>query len=456
MNQGSGEKPHQMPPGQRHAASAPTINRFIPISPVDLARGLEREAHGLGVPVAEMREVLSAIEEATSRETRAIKRTMADLYAIFNPDRDTLPMCVLPQDQWEASYADLENRVAYLFDKANFELLSDVQIETAILEAKSHGLRIRIRAERVDKLFLWVRGRGVIYKRRKHWKSPFRGTNAKYAVFHRLGVLAKLKDDPHVHLKLFRDVPAADIEALLPHAEVRMSWFDRVKVIGGGAGALGTLAIKVIQGALTLALVSKLVWVLLMALGMMAGRTFFGYRRNKTMRDAQRTQHLYYQTLANNGGVLSWLVDMIGQEEEKEAMLGYVLCMEPGPATEATGHDTRSPAGVAEFKRRVESFLKERFSAAVDFDSADSLETLDRFELWRSDGLLRTVGIHEAIRRLHAYCQTGRWRDYHERMIAERERIRRAGEARRHAPPVTGNEHGSVPAPTAPAPDPGP
>ncbi|MBC7772315.1 MAG: DUF3754 domain-containing protein [Pyrinomonadaceae bacterium] len=404
-------------------AAPPWKNRFIPISPADLARSLEGEAARLGVSTEELRTVLLAIEEATSKETRAIKRTMADLYAIFNPDRDTLPLCILPKDQWEASYADLEKRIGYLFDKANFELLSDVQIETAILEAKSHGLRIRVRAERIDKLLLWVRGQGVIYKRRKHWKSPIRGTNSKYDVFHRLGVLAKLKDDPHVHLKLFRDVPAADIEALLPHAEVGMSWFDRVKVIGGGAGALGTLALKIIQGALTLALVSKLVWVVLMALGLMAGRTFFGYRRNKSMRDAQRTQNLYCQTLANNGGVLSWLVDMIGQEEEKEAMLGYVMCMvEPAGiqgegAAGAPSTSERGEVETAEFKARSEAFLKHAFNVTVDFDAADSIETLDRFDLWERARTLRTVGIKEAIRRIEAYCESGRWRGYHEGRI---------------------------------------
>jgi hypothetical protein len=289
MNAGESSTPPITPTGAAPGPNAAAWkNRFIPISPVDLARGLEGEAARVGVSSCELRRILLAIEEATSKETRALKRRMADIYATFNPDRDTMPMCVLPKDQWDESYADLEKRVAYLFDKANFEQLSDVQIETAILEAKTHGLRIRIRAERVDKLFLWVRGRGVIYKRKRYWKAPVRGRNSKHAVFHRLGVLAKLKDDPHVHLKLFRDVPAADIEALLPHAEVQMSWFDRFKVIGGGAGALSTLAIKLLQGALTLALVSKLIWVVLMALGLMAGRTFFGYRRNKSMRDAQR------------------------------------------------------------------------------------------------------------------------------------------------------------------------
>lgn len=420
MNAGASPTPLPNQPGDSPPPAAiPWKNRFIPISPADLARGLEGEAGRLGVGVDEIRDALLAIEEATSKETRVIKRTMTDIYATFNPDRDTMPMCVLPKDQWEASYADLEKRVAYLFDKANFEQLSDVQIETAILEAKSHGLRIRIRAERVDKLLLWVRGRGVVYKRKRHWKAPVRGMNSKYAVFHRLGVLAKLKDDPHVHLKLFRDVPAADIESLLPHAEVQMSWVDRVKVIGGGAGALGTLAIKLIQ----VAVVGQLIWVVLMAFGLMAGRTFFGYRRNKTLRDAKRTQHLYYQTLANNGGVLSWLVDMIGQEEEKEAMLGYVMCMDDGvkspdeAATSTAQTCERGEAGIAEFKHRAETFLRERFGVAVDFDAADSIETLDRFNLWQSMNTLRSVGIKEAIWRIEVYCQKGLWRGYHEKMI---------------------------------------
>lgn len=394
------------------------LNRFIPVSATDLQRGLIADATRLGFLPDALAAVLDSIQDAISRETRALERSMADSYAPFNPDRDTLPLCHLPQEQAEACFVDLERRLTYLFDKANFERLDDFTIESAIKEAKTHGLRIKIRAERVDKLLIWIRGRGVIYKRLPHWKSPWRGRNVKFQVFHRLGVLAKLKNDPHVHLKLFRDVPVADIEALLPHAEVGMNWFDRVKVIGGGAGALGTLAVKLLQGALTLALVSKLVWLIAMAIGLMAGRTFLGYRRNKSLRDAQRTRHLYYQTLANNGGVISWLVDMIGQEEEKEAMLGYAVG-QAGAEAPNVHADGQTP-GTINLKQRAEDYLHDRYGVRIDFDEPDSIETLDRFEVWKNRQSLQTSAPVEALAALRRYMDSPGPAGYHESMISNR------------------------------------
>lgn len=436
------------PAGPAHVPATSILNRFIPISATDVYRGLISDAAKLGFRTDSLAAVLESIQDAVARETRSLERTMADVYAPFNPDRDTMPLCQLPNEDAEGSFQDLERRLTYLFEKANFERLDDVTIEAAIKEAKTHGLRIRIRAERVDKLLIWIRGRGVIYKRLPHWKSPWRGRNVKFQVFQRLGVLAKLKDDPHVNIKLFRDVPVADIEALLPHAEVGMNWFDRVKVIGGGAGALSTLAVKLIQGAITLALVSKLMWLIAMAVGLMAGRTIMGYRRNKSQRDAQRTRHLYYQTLANNGGAISWLIDMIGQEEEKEAMLAYALGRTPeegaGGAEASTGGGDEhanhaasrngvcatsvpaaAPAGeggsvgaVAGLKGRAEEYLFERYGVRVDFDEADAIETVDRFELWHTRDEHRTLSPAAALAALRRYVDSARPAMYHEEMAS--------------------------------------
>lgn len=399
------------------------LNRFIPVSATDLARGLIADAERLGLQPDSLAAVIDAIQDAIAREVRSLERSTADAYAPFNPDRDTLPLCHLPREEADTHFSDLERRLSYLFDKANFERLDDFTIESAINEAKTHGLRIRIRADRVDKLLMWTRGRGIIYKRLPHWKSPIRGRNVKCQVFHRLGVLAKLKGDPHVHLKLFRDVPVADIEALLPHAEVGMNWLDRVKVIGGGAGALGTVAVKLLQGALTLALVSKLAWLIAMAVGLMAGRTFLGYRRNKSLRDAQRTRHLYYQTLANNSGVISWLVDTIAQEEEKEAMLGYAL----GQSASQPLHTKRR------IKHAAEAYILDRYGARVDFDEPDAVETLDRFGLWADRALHQTRTPASALTALRTYIGSATPAHYHENCMVRHTTDSNAA-ARAHTP----------------------
>lgn len=196
----------------------------------------------------------------------------------------------------------------------------------------------------------------------------------------------QLKGDSAVHLKIFRDIPVADVEALLPHAEVHMSWTDRMKVVGGSAGAFAGVLLKLAQGALTLAYLSQLLWLGLAACGEMAVRAFLGYRRTRKIRDGQRTHHLYYQLVASNPGVLAWAVSTTAQEEEKEAMLAYALCSGVVVRDE---DDLRARAG---------AYLRERFGIEASFDAPDAVRTLGLLGLGASG--TKVQGTRDALEAL--------------------------------------------------------
>jgi len=57
--------------------------------------------------------------------------------------------------------------------------------------------------------------------------------------------------------------------------------------------------------------------------------------------------------------------------------------------------------------------LKDTFDLTVDFDTADAVETLDRFALWADRSRLIPVGPDEALRRLHEHWQPCRTSKYH-------------------------------------------
>ena len=213
-----------------------------------------------------------------------------------------------------------------VLEKANFERLSDVDVASAVRAANASGLRVRLRPERVDHLELWIRGYGSTERHYRTWRKPIQGESRTLEVFRRIVVVARLHDDPHVLIKMFKDIPVADIEALLPHAEVEMSWRDRALLLGGGAGTLGTTALKISKIALSVAMLGKLAWIVLVGTAMIGYRTFAGYRRARSSRDSQRTKNLYFQNLSNNGAALATLIAMITQEELKEAILAYALC----------------------------------------------------------------------------------------------------------------------------------
>lgn len=367
-------------------------DRFVPLRAADLIEVLADEFEASGGNAMEFRAVASAVREIIDQESACFERELDERYAPCNPDLDTvMPRHVAARS--ETHYAELNRWFGYLLEKANFAELDDVQIEQVVHIAESRGLRVRLNPQRIASLSIWVRGRGTIARRVLTWRKPFRGALQTVPVFRRLVILARLRDDHSVIVKMFKDIPEDDIEALLPHAEVTMSWRDHMFTLGGSMGALGSAAWKFLTAAAIA--ITQFVWVLTFGLLMMAYRVFMGYRRARAERDSQRTRHLYYQNLTNNSGTLHLLVQMIAQEELKEAMLAYVFCLANGGP----------PADASELSRRVEQFLKERFAFDVRFDTDDAIATLERLRLWNDRDSLKVLPTLLAIDRLREHWQ---------------------------------------------------
>ncbi len=373
-------------------------DRFIPLRPDDLVDALAEQADRFGLTAQELRLVADGLDRVVAQEMEELRRGVERAYDLHNPARDTL----LVGD--DASLAERAGQtralVSHLLDKANYERLDEVQVLAAVGAGNSHGIRIRINPERIEWIELWVRGRTTASRAVRTLRRPIKGEAHDVELYRRLAVVFRAKDDEALNLKLFREIPVADVEALLPHAEVAMSPFDRIKVIGGSLGALGGLAGKLFESTVA---ATQLMWVAVVALCGLSVRSFMGYRRAKHTRLSQMTHHLYYQNVANNAGVLDRLVASIGHEELKEAILAYALLH---------GGQDPEPADLA---AAAAAWLRERFDVHVDFDGPDAIETLDRMGLWEdrstcrihppqaaSDQLVhnwrerRTAGYHEA------------------------------------------------------------
>lgn len=390
-------------------------DRFIPLRIHDLLRGLEDEFIQGGGDAKAFQAFANSLRDVAHQEAVAFERELANHYSHFNPDRDTLPVESDAAVRTPEGYASLYTRLNYLLDKANFERLRDFDVERVVRAANTHGLRVRLYPERIEELTIWLRGHGRMLKRRRTWRHPLKGEPVPLDVFRRLVVVAQLKDDPHVIVKIFKDIPEDDVEALLPHAEVEMTLLDRVTMFGGGAGALGSTATKVIPMlSAGLFLLSRLLWVVLVGGCVLFYRTFMGYRRARANRDGQRTRNLYYYNVANNAGAVHLLIDMIAQEEFKEAVLAYVMCRR------RSGFADAAQAGTA-----VENYLRRRFGLNVDFDVGDAVKTLTRLDLWADRAALRVVEPAEAIRRLDEQWRARRCDTRHaERAIEAQESAR--------------------------------
>lgn len=373
-------------------------DRFIPVRATELIATLIEYAADRGACAGSLHEFAKAMRAVIEQEAAAFARELADAYAPFNPDRETLPQESESYFRTPDGYAAIHARLEYLMDKANFERLNDVQIDRALQVAGSQGLTVRLDPTRIEELSLWVRGYGEIERTRRTWKRPIRGVTHKLEVYRRLAVVARLKGDPHVLIKIFKDIPEEDVEALLPHAEISMNWWDRAFMFGGGIGTIGTTTMKLLTASLL-----QWLWILTVGFGVLTWRVFHGYRRTRLQRDSQRTRHLYYQNLSNNLGSIYTLVSLISQEEMKEAGLAYFVCATADPPIQSVG----------DLKSRCESLLTVRFGSPVDFDVADAVRTLDRLKLWCDRGNWRVHPPQMAAGLLSLHCIERRTEMHH-------------------------------------------
>ena len=377
-------------------------NRFIPVASDDLIEYMASDSKTFGDDSSDIREVSKWFIRILEQEKTAFERLITRSYARINPDRETID--ILNGDPpVDADFEDLNSRVQHMLEKANFERLSDDQVRTAVEAGNTRGMKVKLDEDSLDEMAIWVRGRSTAPYHRRTLAHPIKGETSTIAIFNRLAVITRPAGETNVQLRLFKDIPIRNVEALLPNANVRMGAKDAVMMVGGGAGAVWTVITKVLAVGLVAA--SQLLWVIALPLGGLFWKVFSGYRRAIRDRDSNRAKHLYFQSLGANRSAIHRIAFMICEEEIKEAVLLYTFCLD----VENDGRST-SEAGI---KSEIEKYLKDLTSIDVDFDINDAIETLTRMNLWKDRLELRVFGITPASSKLEAHCQLGLSRDYH-------------------------------------------
>lgn len=380
-------------------------DRFIPVRAEDIAHSVARDKETFGPDADRLLAVAKAITEVIEQETTAFERKLAQEYSLFNPDRDTV---AVEEDQAGDSppAETVMAHIEHLLQKANFEHLTEGQISAALRAANTHGLRVKLDLSQIDDVSVWARGSGVVEVQKRTWRRPFRGVTVEIPAFKRLAIVARFSEDPAIYVKLFKEIPIRDLEALLPHARVTMSLKDAALMMGSGAGAGWSLVTKLATTGLAAA--GQILWVIAAPLAGLSWRTFRAYRRARKDRDSQRTTHLYFQNLGNNASVVHLLSSMIAQEEIKEALLIYAF----SHAANRVGSIERC-ADPKVLDQRVQDYLESKFGVTVNFDMPDAMETMDRLALWEDRNTLLTVPFKEAKDILQSHWTSRQSISYH-------------------------------------------
>ena len=390
--------------------------RFIPIALDSLIAALAEHAREQGHDAPGFERLCFMLRGIVEQEADALRRALDRMYDPLNPDRDLLCQSPHAEGKDPPSRARLASAIGYVLEKANYRKLEQVDIEEAVRMANTQGVRIRLRDEMVQSLDLWIRGLAVERRKRRTRKAPIRGQWIDIPVYRRLVVIARLRNDTSLYLKLYRSIPTADLEALLPHAQVAMNGLDRLKIACGAGGALGSIggAVTAASGGLL-----AILYALAIPFGLLGWRAFTGYRRARVERDRQLTRNLFFLNLASNASVLHTVAARLAEEEAKEVILAYAAALlapdpQPDHAPQDANHHERC------LDQWCESFLREGFTVTINFDAPDAIETIERIGLWTDRTRLRVEPIPRAYDIAERHWSQRRSWDYHERAIAAR------------------------------------
>lgn len=325
-------------------------------------------------------------------------QSLKENYLPFSPDRTTLPLKLYSDTDLQEMQKKLVGDIKEIINKANYSPISQEELNRALAETSPYGLDVSIDFDDFDEIKLYYRGLSNTTEQRRSWRTLFMQTETiDIPIYRRLFLVIKLKpvisapiraslfadpksylvekwrhlfqmkmtkggDSSFIYLKLFKDIPRADLEMLFPNTKVEIQRFDKVTmgvsssggVIGGILAAVSKIARAAHPATILLAIVGFLgiIW--------REGRKVVS-NRNRYL--ATLAKSLYFHNLDNNLGVLSNLIEMAEEEECKEAILAYGFLL-------AKRHEAFSEHTL---DQEVERYLRESYGVHIDFELHDGL-----------------------------------------------------------------------------------
>ncbi|MBB3046345.1 hypothetical protein FHR99_000581 [Litorivivens lipolytica] len=376
------------------------ILRFIPFRRRDIVTMCEQEG-GLSEEQAEQfRQANALIEDFFQRDFHAIKQRLKDAYAPLDPDADTRCTAVAAQNPDE-----LSQTLASVLNRGNYEKVTEEGLNAAFESASLFNIRLFVDLNDFDDVLLYTRG---VSERTETLSGPLGlfSRTVTFRNFDRVVLYIRFKSDIDENstlggcrpgatmLKLFKDVPEADLEMLFPNTRIGMRFRDKL-LIGIPALISGGVVLTTKVGA-TLLLLGSLfgfwlglknepvtldrnaVLALAAGLGALGGYLWkqFSNFRNRKLRFTQAlTRNLYFKLLDNNAGVIHRILDDAEESECKESTLAYYFLLRAGEPLSAEALD-----------ETIESWFQERWQCTLDFEVDDALNKLERLGLAEKHG----------------------------------------------------------------------
>ncbi|MGB1977515.1 MAG: TMEM143 family protein [Pseudoalteromonas tetraodonis] len=340
-------------------------------------------------------------------------------YAPFDPNSDTRLINSVTDEQKAQCQRDFAKDFANVLNAANFEVITHQDLQDALNEESLFKVRLEVEFEDFEEVVFYRRGESQLTETiTSFWglrKKPLHFTN-----YDRVAVFIRFKDKAYFEsknklpmgfepsstiVKLFQNVPKADLEMLFPNSEVRMRPIDKI-IIGSSALIGGAVVLVTKLGASLLLLFALFAFwggfrdeavtmtqqhfiTLAIGIGVFGSFVFkewskFKNRKIKFMKAL--SDNLYFKNLDNNAGVFHTLIDAAEEEDTKEALLAYTFLLKSEKGLSAQMLD-----------EQIETWFKTKYKCELDFEISDALEKLTRMRL-----VTRTNYVYSAINLDHA------------------------------------------------------
>lgn len=377
--------------------------RFIPFPRSDIVEMCAGRVGGSVGAEQQFRSLARILESVIHFEFHERLEHLKACFAPDDPDPDTRRLREPDARERSRLQAEFLREMTALLDAANYERVTRDDLERSLGEASLFKIRLHVDFDDFEDVLLYRRGESVRCET-LHDLLGLRRREIEFTHYERVVFYVRFKGPEYFAakerdellfepgssvIKLFQNVPRADMEMLFPNTEVRMRTLDKL-VIGVPAAAGGvTVAITKLGG--TLLLVGSLVafWLgmrdervvldqgalVVLASGLFALAAFLWRQvtkfKNRKIRFMKTlSENLYFKNLDNGAGVFHRLLDAAEEEECKEVLLAYVFLLTA--ERDPTAH---------ELDAAVEEWLRKEFDCELDFEVSDALPKLERLEL---------------------------------------------------------------------------
>ena len=415
-------------------------NRFIPFRKADVIQMCIKDLRLTDAEVIEFKEFCQILEALFHFEFHNRLEKLKNCYGPFNPDADTRKVFRYSEAEKKDLQKQLVSEMTAVLNTANFEKITAEDLQQALAEESLFQIRLEVDFEDFEDVIFFRRGETV----KEESLVKFFGLSKKtfkFSNYERVAIYIKFKEKQYFEnqkrqnlyfepgstiIKLFHNVPKADLEMLFPNSKVRMKTIDKI-IIGVPAAVSGIIVLVTKLGASLLLVGSVISFWLglkdqevqvkqqhLIALGAGLGtlgcfvfRQINKYKNRKIKFMKALSDNLYFKNLDNNAGVFYHLIDTAEEEESKEAVLAYYFLL-----------TTKDPLTKNQLDDRIENWLAENWNCHIDFEIGDAVNKLQRLNLIQPDGeILHGVSLSEAKQQLDTIWDNFfTWEDNNERI----------------------------------------